>query len=170
MEIHLTPKGETYRGVARAIKVLVSVVVIASIIVLARIVFLFFGQLSTLPGYQFIKDLSGIITAPFNSVGTVKTPYSGEFDIGATVLLMVLIFIEFVLSGIANFFSRRALSETVGREQTQTPNVQVLVSPTINGAPAEAPIDPSLITQVVPAPGREDSSELKETVEADKSK
>lgn len=171
MEVQLSPKGQTYRGVSKAIKVLVAVVIISSIVVLARIVFVFFGQLKTLPGYQFIIDLSGVMSAPFNSVGTVKTPYSGVFDIGATVLLMILIFIEFILSGIANFFSRRALSEVVGREQTQTPNVQVMVSPTINGSPNAGTVEPEApLSEDALASGVEEVSALQETVKSDKSK
>jgi len=171
MDIHLTPKGQTYRGVGRAVKVLVSAVVIASIIVLARIVFVFFGQLKTLPGYQFIIDLSGLLTAPFKSVGTVKTPYSGYFDIGATVLLMLLIFVEFILSGIANFFNRRALSEVVDRGQAQTPSVQVMVSPNFNGSSTDGSLDAEpVLGDAAAVPDAEEISALEETVKADKSK
>ena len=169
MELQLSPKGQTYRGVARAIKVIVAAIVIVSIVVLARIVLIFFGQLKTMIGYQFIVDLSGVMTAPFSSVGTVATPYSGVFDIGATVLLMLLIFFEFILSGIAGFFNRRALSEVVGREQPQTPNVQVMVAPNFTGVPDSFASEPT-VDQTPPALDAEDINAGEEAVGDEKSK
>lgn len=160
MDIELTPKGQTYRGIARAIRVVIAAVVVLALIVLARIVLIFFGQLKTLPGYQFIVDFSESFMGPFKAVGTVQTPYDGVFDIGATILLILLIFIEFVLSGIAGFFNRRARHEIIKEEKPETPAVQVVVSPTIGSniagsqtatpdapSPSAADLTPEAITK-----------------------
>lgn len=152
MEIELTPKGQTYRGISRAIRVIVFAVVVVSIIVLARIVFVFFGQLKNLPGYQFVIDFSETLMGPFKAVGTVKTPYEGIFDIGATVLLMLLILGEFILSGIGGYFSRRARSEVIMDEKPQMPSVQVVVSPTIGSNVGEGLSPTPDSTPVTPEP------------------
>ena len=141
MEVQLTAKGQTYQGIARAVKVLVFVTVAVTAFVLARIVFLFFDQLKTLPGYRFVIDFSDSLLGPFKGIKPVNTPFKGIFDIGAVILLMFLIVGEFILSGIAGFFSRRARHEVIKERPLQMPQVQVVVSPNIGntGMPVAAP-------------------------------
>ena len=130
MAVEYNAKGQTYKGASRALKLIAFLFLIATLIILARIVFLFFGQLNTIPGYQFVLDTSEILMPPFKNLGSVTTPYEGIFDIGATVLLIVIIFIEFAVAAIASFFNRRAIDNIVSERATQLsqPSVQVNIS------------------------------------------
>ena len=130
MAVEYSAKGQTYKGVSRALKLVAFLFLIATLLVLARIIFLFFGQLNTIPGYQFVVDTSEILMPPFKTLGSVTTPYDGIFDIGATVLLIAIIFIEFALAATASFFNRRAIDNIVTERASQLsqPSVQVNIS------------------------------------------
>ncbi len=130
MAVEYSAKGQTYKGISRALKLVAFLFLIATIIILARIVFLFFGQLNTIPGYQFVLDTSEILMPPFENLGSVTTPYEGIFDIGATVLLISVIFIEFIIGATASFFNRRAIDNIVSEKASQLshPSVQVNIS------------------------------------------
>lgn len=136
MEIEYTPRGQMYRGAAAAFRVIVFAVVAVTILIVARIVFLFFGQLKEASGYLFVRDITDSVLWAFEDLGVVKTPFEGVFDIGATILLLILIFTEFILTGIARFFSRQARHEIINPEKP-APQVQVVISPTIGGNVAQ---------------------------------
>ena len=130
MTVEYSAKGQTYKGISRALKVVGFLFLIATLFILARIVFLFFGQLNTILGYQFVIDTSEILMPPFESLGSVTTPYEGIFDIGATVLLIAVIFIEFIIGAMASFFNRRAIDNIIAQPASQLsqPSVQVNIS------------------------------------------
>ncbi len=130
MAVEYNAKGQTYKGVSTALKLVGFLFLIATLFVLARIIFLFFGQLNTIPGYQFAIDTSEILMPPFKNLGSVTTPYEGIFDIGATVLLIAIIFIEFIIGAVASFFNRRAIDNIVSERAAQLsqPSVQVNIS------------------------------------------
>lgn len=168
MDAQLTASGHTYQVISKAVKIIVFAVVVITAFVLARIVFLFFEQLKTIPGYQFVIDFSESFMGPFKGIGTVNTPFKGVFDIGATVLLMLLIVAEFMLNSIAGFF-RRLAGRQVIKEKPEAPQVQVIVSPNISNVAAPEPA-PDFVPSTTEPPATTTAAEPKEPekVEAEK--
>ena len=83
---------------------------------------------------------------PFKNLGSVTTPYEGIFDIGATVLLIAIIFIEFIIGAMSSFFNRRAIENIISERTAQLsqPSVQVNISHDnykSDGAEAEAELN-----------------------------
>ena len=130
MEIEYTPKGQAYRGASAAFRVIIFAVVAVSLLLVARIIFLFFGQLKDVAGFSFVTDVTDSILWPFKDLGEIKTPYDGIFDVGATILLLVLVFTDFVLTGIAGYFRRQSRREIINPPKP-VPQIQVVISPTI---------------------------------------
>lgn len=127
MAVQLNTKGQTYKGISTAFRIVGLIFLLATAVILIRIVYLFFGQLKTAPGYQFIIEASDRMMVFISGFGRVPTPYQGgEFDIGATVLLIALILIEFVINGIARYFNRRAIDNMIVDDKP--PTVQVLIA------------------------------------------
>lgn len=102
-------------GASKAVKLMMLAVVAVTILLVIRIVLVFFEQLRQVPGYELIVDLSEPIRAPLDSLPRIATPYgtSAEgayhyFDVAATVVVLVLMFVEYVLAGVAGYFERKA--------------------------------------------------------------
>jgi uncharacterized protein YggT (Ycf19 family) len=120
---------QSYMGIVRVIKIFNALIIILGILTLARIVLEFFGQLKTVPGYQFVMNITGIFMPPFKSLGSVNTPYNGIFDIGATALLLVVLLIEFGLTSLTNSLVRRSRLAAANKATVEV-RVSGLNSPT----------------------------------------
>lgn len=102
-------------GASMAVKLVMLAVVAVTILLVVRIVLVFFEQLRQVPGYNLIVDLSEPFRAPLDSLPRIATPYgtSAEgayhyFDVAATVVVLALMFVEYVLAGLAGYFERQA--------------------------------------------------------------
>lgn len=103
-----TVGGQVYNGFSIIIKLLIAATVGLGLLLLLRIIFLFFGAMKTFPGYRQVIDWTQVFVEPLARVGEVKTPYDGAFDIGATILLVLVLVSEFIMSSIQGFVERRA--------------------------------------------------------------
>jgi len=140
MSTENTATKQVSSGVSKAIKFAMLAVVAVTILLVIRIVLVFFEQLGQVPGYDLIVNLSEPIRAPLNSLPRIVTPYGTApegvghyFDVAATVIVLVLLFVEYVLGALAGYFERQAR----GRAGYDT-NVQ------INFA-APPPVKPSTV-------------------------
>lgn len=113
--------GQVYGGLEMIIRVLTFAAIAAGILLLARIIFLFFGSLKTVPGYEQVISLTDSFIGPLKSIAPVKTPYDGQFDIAATGALLVALVLEFTLQGIQNFLEKQGV-------RARSPQVQVYQS------------------------------------------
>lgn len=83
------------------------VTALLGLLILARIILLFFGQLKTVPGYEQVINL----TKPFIlsvETGKIETPYDGQFDLSATITLLLIIVLESFLSVFRGVLGRRS--------------------------------------------------------------
>lgn len=81
------------------IAIVMNVLVIVAIALTVRMVVVFFGQLSALGWGATVKALTAPLIVPFG-VAAIKTPYGGSFDVNAALTVVVVLGIEWVLSGI----------------------------------------------------------------------
>lgn len=140
MSTENTATKQVSSGVSKALKFIMVVVVAVTILLVVRIVLVFFEQLNQVPGYDMIVSLSEPIRAPLNSLPRITTPYGTApkgaghyFDVAATVIVLVMLLVEYVLGALAGYFERQAR----GRAGYNT-NVQ------INFA-APPPVKPSTV-------------------------
>jgi len=115
--------SQVYGGLAMIIRVLTFAAIAAGILLLARIIFLFFGSLKTVPGYEQVVSLTDSFIGPLKGIAPVKTPYDGQFDIAATGALLVALVLEFMLQGIQNFLEKQGV-----RARAPQPQVHQSVS------------------------------------------
>ncbi len=99
--------GQVYGGLGTVLRVLVFAVIAVGILLLARIIFLFFGSLKTVPGYEQVVTITDSFVGPLKSIEPVKTPYDGIFDIAATGALLVALVVEFMLQGVQNWLDKQ---------------------------------------------------------------
>jgi len=99
--------GQVYGGLSTIVKVLVFGFIILGVLLLVRIMFLFFGSLEAVPGYEQVISFTDAFVAPLDSIEPVKTPYEGIFDIAATGVLLIALVLEFMLSGIQGWLTKQ---------------------------------------------------------------
>lgn len=107
--------SQVYGGLAMIMKVLVFASIAVGILLLLRIIFLFFGSLKTIPGYEQIVAITDSFIGPLKSIAPVETPYEGRFDIAATVVLILALVLEFVVHGVQNFLERQSIRSGAAR-------------------------------------------------------
>lgn len=107
--------SQVYGGLAMIMKVLVFASIAVGILLLLRIIFLFFGTLKTIPGYEQIVAITDSFIGPFKSIAPVETPYEGRFDIAATIALILALVLEFVVHGVQNFLERQSIRSGAAR-------------------------------------------------------
>ncbi len=120
--------GQVYGGFNTIVRILVLALVVVGILLLLRIIFLFFGTLKTVPGYDFVISTTEYMVAPLNNIESVNTPYEGIFDIAATGILLITLLVEFIFSGIQGWLSRQQIKHKalVPRPVERTPESQLI--------------------------------------------
>ncbi|HEB12935.1 MAG TPA: hypothetical protein ENI11_04590 [Actinobacteria bacterium] len=128
MDNQPTVSGQVYGGLSTIIKVLVFGFIILGVLFLARIMFLFFGSLKVVPGYDLVISFTEVFVSPLNSIEPVKTPYDGIFDIAATGALLIALVIEFVLSGMQGWLTKQQAKHSVpmSRPMERIPDPEIL--------------------------------------------
>lgn len=101
--------NHVYDGFATVLRLLVLASIAVGIVLLARIIFLFFGTLKTVPGYDLAISITEPIVAPLKSIQAVKTPYDGQFDIAATGMLIIALVIEFVFQSAQHSLEKQSI-------------------------------------------------------------
>jgi len=81
------------------ITIIMDILVVLAIALTVRLVVVFFGQLSAQGWAQSVIALTTPLVIPFG-VDAIKTPYGGYFDVNAALTIVVLLGVEWVLSGI----------------------------------------------------------------------
>ena len=99
---------QVYGGLALIMRLVVFAAIALGVLLLVRIIYLFFGALKTAPGYEWVVSFTEPFTKPLAAIEPIKTPYDGIFDIAATGALLGVMLIEFILSGIKNYFQKKA--------------------------------------------------------------
>ncbi|MDO8949602.1 MAG: hypothetical protein Q7V61_03680 [Actinomycetota bacterium] len=85
------------RPVARALTIIMDVLVVVAICLTIGVVVRFFGSLAdSSVGVSYLRFVS-LITAPFG-FGTVNTPYGGQFNVNAAATVGVVLVVEWILS------------------------------------------------------------------------
>lgn len=100
--------GQVYGGLTTVMRLLIFASIAAGILLLARIIFLFFGSLKTVPGYEQVVSLTESFIGPLKSIAPIKTPYDGIFDIAATGALMIALVLEFMFQSVQGFLERQS--------------------------------------------------------------
>jgi uncharacterized protein YggT (Ycf19 family) len=100
--------SQVYDGLAIVLRILEFLAVIVGIVLLVRIIYLFFGALSEAPGYGAIKSVTDPLISPLSGVTPVDTPSDGVFDIAATGVLLLVMVIEYIISGIRGWLQRKS--------------------------------------------------------------
>ncbi len=122
--------GQVYGGLSTLVKVLVFGLIILGVLLLARIMFLFFGSLKVVPGYDAVISFTEIFVRPLQNIDPVQTPYDGIFDIAATGVLLIVLVLEFMLSGIQGWLTKQHARNNIrpSRPMERIPDPEVLKS------------------------------------------
>lgn len=89
--------GIIFKGLYFLIRLIIVLLGIFGVLIVARLVLLFFGSLKSLPGYQFVINITNLIISPFKIAEVISTPYAGYFDLTAVIILILLIIAEYGL-------------------------------------------------------------------------
>jgi hypothetical protein len=73
--------------------------VVVAIALTARLCIVFFGQLAAQGWGKTIIALTSPLVIPFG-VSAIKTPYGGGFEVATALTIVVVLLVEWVLSGI----------------------------------------------------------------------
>ncbi len=90
---------------ARPVRTLITIVmdlfVVVAIALTARLCVVFFGQLAAQGWGKTIIALTNPLVIPFG-VSAIKTPYGGSFEVATALTIVVVLLLEWMLSGIRN--------------------------------------------------------------------
>jgi len=100
--------NQVYGGFATVLRILVLVSIVIGVTLLIRIIYVFFGSLSTAPGYDAIISLTDPLVAPLSSLDSIDTPYEGVFDVAATGALLGVMVVEFMFSSVRSSLERKS--------------------------------------------------------------
>lgn len=100
--------NQVYGGFATVLRILVLVSIVIGVTLLIRIIYVFFGSLSTAPGYDAIISLTDPLVAPLSSLDPIDTPYEGVFDVAATGALLGVMVVEFMFSSVRSSLERKS--------------------------------------------------------------
>lgn len=117
--------SQVYGGLTTIVRILVFVFIGIGILLLARIIFLFFGSLKTVPGYEQVMTYSDVFIKPLGSIESVNTPYDGIFDIAATGGLLIALVLEFVLASVQNFLEKQIVKSRAPQLDSSMPESEM---------------------------------------------
>lgn len=81
------------------ITVVMDILVVVAVVLTAALVVVFFRQLAVQPWGRSLVALTRPLIIPFG-VSPIKTPYGGIFSVNLALTIVVLLVLEWVLSGI----------------------------------------------------------------------
>lgn len=81
------------------VTVVMDVLVVLAIVLTVGLVVAFFGQLAAQPWGRSVLALCKPLVIPFG-ISPIRTPYGGVFSVNAALTIVVLLAVEWVLSGI----------------------------------------------------------------------
>ena len=81
------------------ITIVMDLFVVVAIALTARLCIVFFGQLAAQGWGRTVIGLTGPLVIPFG-VSSIKTPYGGAFEVATVFTILVVLLVEWVLSGI----------------------------------------------------------------------
>ncbi len=81
------------------ITIIMDVLVVIAVALTARLVVVFFGQLSAQAWAQSVIAITAPLVIPFG-VDPIKTPYGGFFEVTTALTIVVVLAVEWLLSGI----------------------------------------------------------------------
>lgn len=88
---------------SKPIRTLITIVmdlfVVVAIALTARLCIVFFGQLAAQGWGKTVIALTSPLTIPFG-VAAIKTPYGGQFEVNVALTVVVVLVVEWVLSGV----------------------------------------------------------------------
>ena len=87
---------------------IIVITALLGVLILARIVLLFFGQLKTIPLYEVVINTTKPFVFSLGDADLIKTPYSGQFDLGAAISLLLIVVFESFLSIFRGVLGRRS--------------------------------------------------------------
>jgi hypothetical protein len=87
------------RPVRTLITIVMDLFVVVAIALTARLCIVFFGQLAAQGWGKTVVALTSPLVVPFG-VAAVKTPYGGRFEVNVALTIVVVLVVEWVLSGI----------------------------------------------------------------------
>ena len=99
--------GSFFRLGQALVTAVIVVTALLGLLILARIILLFFGQLKTVPGYEQVLNVSKPFILSLET-GKIETPYDGQFDLPATITLLLIIVLESFLSVFRGVLGRRS--------------------------------------------------------------
>ena len=89
------------RPVRTLITIIMDLFVVVAIALTIRLVVVFFGQLAAQSWGKTVIALTSPLVIPFG-VTAIKTPYGGSFQVVTALTILVVLLIEWLLSGIRN--------------------------------------------------------------------
>jgi hypothetical protein len=87
------------KPVRTLITIVMDLLVVVAIALTARLCIVFFGQLAAQGWGKTVVALTSPLVVPFG-VAAVKTPYGGRFEVNVALTIVVVLLVEWVLSGI----------------------------------------------------------------------
>jgi hypothetical protein len=87
------------RPVRTLITIVMDLFVVVAIALTARLCIVFFGQLAAQGWGKTVIALTSPLVIPFG-VSAIKTPYGGGFEVATAFTIVVVLLVEWVLSGI----------------------------------------------------------------------
>jgi hypothetical protein len=87
------------RSVRTLITIVMDLFIVVAIVLTARLCVMFFGQLAAQGWGKSIVALTAPLVIPFG-VAAIKTPYGGSFQVETALTIVVVLVVEWVLSGI----------------------------------------------------------------------
>jgi hypothetical protein len=85
------------RPIRTIITVIMDVLVVLAVALTARLIVEFFGVLASSQVGTIVIDLTNWLV-PVEFVSAIKTPYGGVFDISTAIMIVILLFAEWILS------------------------------------------------------------------------
>ena len=87
------------KPVRTIITIVMDLFVVVAIALTVRLCIVFFGQLAAQGWGKTVVALTSPLVVPFG-VAAVKTPYGGRFEVNVALTIVVVLLVEWVLSGI----------------------------------------------------------------------
>jgi len=87
------------RPVRTLITVVMDLFIVVAIALTARLCIVFFGQLAAQGWGKAVIVLTSPVIIPFG-VAAIKTPYGGGFEVNTVLMIVVVLLVEWLLSGI----------------------------------------------------------------------
>jgi hypothetical protein len=87
------------KPVRTLITIVMDLLVVVAVALTARLCIVFFGQLAAQGWGKAVVALTSPLVVPFG-VAAVKTPYGGRFEVNVALTIVVVLLVEWVLSGI----------------------------------------------------------------------